>query len=210
MLSDQVTHMVATSRGTQREIGQFILDNASELTEFTVKEIADKTYTSEASVVRFAQRLGFKKWREFAQNYVQSLIYQQQNNNVNANLPFTKQSSLPSVIDSVMKLKVDSLKLTSQLLNSQVVLESAQCLDQAQRVVIFSEVPNYYLAESFKRKLLSIGKHIEVANSGEYGLQALSLTPSDCAIVISYSGSEFIDPVVQVRQLKAHHVDCDN
>jgi len=206
MLSDQVERVVATSRGTQREIGQFVLDHASKLTDFTVKAVAVKTYTSEASVVRFAQRLGFKKWREFAQNYVQSLIYQQQNSSVNANLPFTKQSSLPNVIDSVMALKVDSLKLTSQLLNPEVVLTSAQCLDQAQRVVIFSEVPNYYLAESFKRKLLSVGKHIEVAHSGEYGLQALSLTADDCVIMISYSGSEFIEPVVQVKQLKAQHV----
>lgn len=206
MLLDKVQQILSEDNGTKRQIADFIVNNSDVISNLTVKEIADKSYTSEASVVRFAQSLGYKKWREFINDYQEMLRLQQANSNVNVNLPFTQQSSIPSILDSIMSLKIESLRLTSKLIDFHVIQKCAQCVDRSERVVIFSELPNYYLAEVFKRKLLSIGIEIELAQSGEYGLRAISLGEKDCAIMISYSGNELINPGMQVKRLKSNGV----
>lgn len=45
------------------------------------------------------------------------------------------------------------------------------------------------LGELFARKMLSIGRVIDIPVQGTFGLLASSLQKNDCAIVISYSGN---------------------
>lgn len=62
-------------------------------------------------------------------------------------------------------------------------------LYKANRVVIFGLSPNVYLGELFKRKMITIGKNIEVANLGEMAIVSRTLKSDDCAILVSYSGN---------------------
>ena len=48
---------------SRRSIGEFILKEKSGLHRYSLQEIADKTFTSKAAVVRFAQAVGFSGWK---------------------------------------------------------------------------------------------------------------------------------------------------
>lgn len=54
---------------------------------------------------------------------------------------------------------------------------------------MFGLNPNLTLAELFQRKMLSIGRQVELPSMGDSGLLAHSLTAEDCAVIISYSGN---------------------
>jgi DNA-binding MurR/RpiR family transcriptional regulator len=67
--------------------------------------------------------------------------------------------------------------------------QAARLINGAQNVVIYGRSPNSYFGQLFKRNLNTIHKKAFVADTDEAGLISQTLTPQDCAILISYSGN---------------------
>ena len=182
--------MMQYGGNSRRSIGEFILKEKSDLHKYTLQEIADKTYTSKAAVVRFAQAVGFSGWKEFVKAFTEEQAYQAQHyTDIDANFPFTKDSRRKDIINQLCSLQVESLLDTADLLEDAPLDECAALLVGSRRVAMFGLNPNMALAELFKRKMLSIGRQVELPNQGDVGLLAHSLDKFDCAVIISYSGN---------------------
>ena len=50
---------------TEKEIADYILDNASLICNLTIREFAENTYSSPSSIVRFCKKLGFEGFNDF-------------------------------------------------------------------------------------------------------------------------------------------------
>lgn len=182
--------MMQYGGSSRRSIGEFILKEKNDLHKYSLQEIADQTYTSKAAVVRFAQALGFSGWKEFVKAFTEEQSYQARHySNIDANFPFTKDSRRKDIINQLCSLQVESLLDTADLLNEAPLDECAALLLGSRRVAMFGLNPNFALAELFKRKMLSIGRQVELPSQGDVGLLAHSLDKYDCAVIISYSGN---------------------
>lgn len=182
--------MMQYGGSSRRSIGDFILKEKNDLHKYSLQEIAGQTYTSKAAVVRFAQALGFSGWKEFVKAFTEEQSYQAQHySNIDANFPFTKDSRRKDIINQLCSLQVESLLDTADLLNEAPLDECAALLLGSRRVAMFGLNPNFALAELFKRKMLSIGRQVELPSQGDVGLLAHSLDKYDCAVIISYSGN---------------------
>lgn len=207
LLIKKIEQTAVTNRGAKREIANYILQNNSALATKTVDEIASKTFTSKASVVRFAKGMGFQGWREFNLAFNQEQQYLSfHKDDVNANYPFKKDDSLSTVIANINRLEVQTLEITRYLLKPADLLKAAKLIASAQLTALYAESPNNYLAKLFKRKLLSIGKKSNVFRDDEVGLETGTLTQEDCAIIISYSGTEKSRAVRHIKLLLANKV----
>ena len=189
-------------------VGEFILQEPDDLYQYTVTEIAEKTFTSKATVVRFAKAMGYDGWKEFMKDYIAEVKYQKDHQNtVDFNLPFQKDDSVDVIIENIKKLQMESIRETADLLDGRILEKAINDLVKANNVVIFCSSPNTYLGELFKRKLLTIGKRANVAMNGESGIEAASLGPQDCALIISYAGNSVAqNPVNRIGILKKNHV----
>lgn len=182
--------MMQYGGSSRRSIGDFILKEKNDLHKYSLQEIADQTYTSKAAVVRFAQALGFSGWKEFVKAFTEEQSYQAQHySNIDANFPFTKDSRRKDIINQLCSLQVESLLDTADLLDEAPLDECAALLLGSRRVAMFGLNSNFALAELFKRKMLSIGRQVELPSQGDVGLLAHSLDKYDCAVIISYSGN---------------------
>ena len=182
--------MMQYGGSSRRSIGDFILKEKNDLHKYSLQEIADQAYTSKAAVVRFAQALGFSGWKEFVKAFTEEQSYQAQHySNIDANFPFTKDSRRKDIINQLCSLQVESLLDTADLLDEAPLDECAALLLGSRRVAMFGLNPNFALAELFKRKMLSIGRQVELPSQGDVGLLAHSLDKYDCAVIISYSGN---------------------
>lgn len=189
-------------------VGEFILQEQDKLYQYTVTEIAEKTFTSKATVVRFAKAMGYDGWKEFMKDYIAEVNYQKKyKNTVDFNIPFQKEDGIDTIAENIKKLQMESIRETADLLDKEVLKKAADYLAGAENIVIFSSSPNTYLGELFKRKLLTIGKRAAVAKSGEAGIEAATLGPQDLALIISYSGNSVTqNPVNRIGLLKKNHV----
>lgn len=182
--------MMQYGGSSRRSIGEFILKEKNDLHKYSLQEIANQTFTSKAAVVRFAQAVGFSGWKEFVKAFTEEQAYQAQHyTDIDANFPFTKDSRRQDIINQLCSLQVESLLDTADLLDEAPLDECAALLLGSRRVAMFGLNPNFALAELFKRKMLSIGRQVELPSQGDVGLLAHSLDKYDCAIIISYSGN---------------------
>lgn len=189
-------------------VGEFIIREQDNIYKYTLGEIAERTYTSKATVVRFAKAMGYEGWKEFMKDYIAEIQYQKaHDNDIDYNFPFQETDDLTMIIDNIQKLQIETIRETRDLIQNEILNKAANRIINGRNVVIFARSPNSYYADIFARKLCSIGYLATVAESGEAGLMATALGKEDCALIISYSGNNSTkEPIDKIKILKENHV----
>ena len=189
-LYQRIEEMMAKHQDSRYVVGEFVLKEMDRLPNFTITEIAEATFTSKSTVVRFAKTLGYEGWKEFMRDFIAETRYQKAHQgNIDANYPFLEDDSTEIIIEKMKKLQVESIEDTAELLDVKMIEKAKRYLLGAERVLILGLSPNIFLGELFRRKMVTIGKSVYVATPGESGILSRTLQENDCAIMISYSGN---------------------
>ena len=203
---EELTHSYGNDY--KHAIGKFVLEKKSKLGEYSTAQVADATYTSKAAVVRFAKSLGYSGWRQFTNDYVAEQRYQESHySDIDCNIPFTDRNSTKDIIQLMCSLQMESLMDTADLMREWEIEEAVRILKQSRRIALFGLNPNNLMGELFRRRMLSIGRVVEIPSLGDSGMLASSLGSSDCAIIISYSGNSLHrEPLNTLRFLEPNQV----
>ena len=207
-LFQQIEEIIMQYNDARQIIGEFVLSEKERLHRYSMDEIAQYTYTSKATLVRFAKALGYKGWRDFMKAFIEEVKYQNSNSTqVDVNYPFKENDTYKEVISKISRLQIESIMDTADKLDEEMIKKAVINILGSDRVIIFGMKPNTDISESLRWKFLSIGKCIEVAKVGEFGMLTRSLTRRDCAIIISYSGNNIEkEPVKHIEILKNQNV----
>ncbi len=207
-LFQQIEEVILKYNDTRRAVGEFVLKEKSNLRHMSMNEVAKKTYTSKATLVRFAKTIGYSGWREFITAFMEEVLYEERSRaEVDPNFPFQEQDSYESIANKIGVLQTESISDTINVLDINMLNQAVNILINAKTITLFCISPYIYLAEIFRRKMLSIGVIVEIANPLEARLSAQVLTESDCAILISYSGNnEILEPISHISALKKRGV----
>lgn len=207
-LFQRVEELTLQYQDSRREVAAFVLRERDHLDRYTMQEIADQTFTSKATLVRFAKAMGFQGWREFMKAYAKEARYQVSHYaDIDPNIPFTAEDRTVDIIRKIGDLQVESILDTADLLDAGPVDFAVDRLMAANRVVIFGMSPNSFVAQLFRRKMQSIGKFVLVPVIDECGMIARSMTERDCGIIISYSGNnDQREPMRYIKALKENRV----
>ncbi|WP_270450564.1 MurR/RpiR family transcriptional regulator [Amedibacterium intestinale] len=189
-------------------VGEFVLHEQSNLHKYTINQIAEYSYTSKATVVRFAKTLGFDGWKEFMKAFISEMKYLEQHKaDADVNYPFDAKSSVNEIIDSIKKVQIESIQDSVDLLDVEMLEKAVHYLIKAKHIIIFGLSPNIFIGELFRRKMITIKKQVDIAKLGEMGIISNTLTEDDCAIMISYSGNnEHAEPMCYIPTLLENKV----
>ena len=189
-------------------VGEFVLHEQSNLHKYTINQIAEYSYTSKATVVRFAKTLGFDGWKEFMKAFISEMKYLEQHKaDADVNYPFDAKSSVNEIIDSIKKVQIESIQDSADLLDVEMLEKAVHYLIKAKHIIIFGLSPNIFIGELFRRKMITIKKQVDIAKLGEMGIISNTLTEDDCAIMISYSGNnEHAEPMCYIPTLLENKV----
>lgn len=207
-LFQKIEEIMMQYSDARHAVGEFIVREQENVYKYTLGEIAERTYTSKATVVRFAKAMGYEGWKEFMKDYIAEIRYQKAHENaVDYNFPFKESDGMPEILDSIQQLQIETIRETRDLIDLECMNRAAERIIRGKNIVIFSNSPNSYYAGAFARKLCSIGCLARTANRGEGGLLAAAMGKEDCAVIISYSGNNPTkDPVDKIKILKSNHV----
>lgn len=197
---------------TEKYIAAYILSNAQESTNLTVREIANKTFTSPSSIVRLCRSVGFNGYKEFKKALIIELASINQETK-HKNLEIIKEDSMSNIIHKVTYQNIKSLEDTLRLLDDEVVEKVVDLLLNSERILLFGIGSSQFVARDFYLKLLRLNKNV-IVNEDVHSqlLQAKNSSPKDVAIIYSYSGKtgevlEYLDyciknktPVVAVTR----------
>ena len=207
-LYQRIEEVLMQYNDARRSIGEFVLHEREHLQQYSMQEIADMTFTSKATLVRFAKTLGYKGWKEFMQAIIIEERYQDAHPSyIDVNNPFQNGDKTKEIIRNISDLQIESIKDTVDLMNPDMVDAATDILMQAKQVIIFGQRPNSIIADLFRRKMMTLRKRTELAQMGEAGIVSSMMSSEDCAIIISYSGNnEEIYPMNYVKILQDQQI----
>ncbi|MCH1939728.1 MurR/RpiR family transcriptional regulator [Holdemania massiliensis] len=186
---------------------QYILDQKSAIRTMTMRDIANATFTSPATMSRIAHKLNYSGWETLKADYLKELEYlESQVSEIDANQPFNKEDSLLTIATKISVLKKESIDDTLSLIKQDDLRKSVNILEKADLIHIFGVRQNALIAQSFKHNLMQIQKHAEIHSiQGQMMFDAYQARSSSCAIILSYSG-ETRTLVQCAKYLKEHQV----
>lgn len=178
--------------GSKKSIADFLVREGSGVENLSMAEVADLTFTSKPSLVRFAKAMGFAGWRDFRFAFVSAMRESEERSvevEMDANHPFSPEDALETAVRHVLVLEQQALAEVTAHLDTTMLEEASRRVRHAENLVFFGASPNDYFGKLFAYKLDQIGLACHVPGRSEWGVMARGLGPRDCAIIASYSGS---------------------
>lgn len=184
---------------SEKVVADFILGLGLEVNDLSTSEIAKNTFTSPATAVRLAKKIGFSGWNELKDSLFSETKYLDSHfSEVDANIPFNENDSFMTIANKVGALEIETIHDTIALLDYKVLHEAAHLLNKAQMIYIFGTSVSLMLAEQFKYKMIRIGRKVTVSLiHSEQTYETEQVSTDDCAIILSYSGEDkFLKEIV--------------
>lgn len=175
---------------SEKDIAQYILNNTEEVLNLSTVKLAQKTYTSPATIVRLCQKLNYKGYNDFKMDLATNLQYVlSHRENINANFPFDKNINISHISNTIVKLYKESIDETMHILDQEQLRKSILLLDKADVIDIYGVSGPLRMASDFQYKMFRIGKRVNIAPMvNEQLFQAALSNQKHCAILVSYSG----------------------
>ena len=168
----------------EKRIADWLLENPGEILPLSIIDLADKCSCSEATVVRFAQRLGFSGYQEL------KISLAQESNSTSVSTNITSNDSLAEIYDKVCNDIYCSLERTKLVLDTATLEKVCDCIAASEKIVIFGLGNSASIALDASHKLQRTGCNAYAYSDNHMQVIAAShLKPNDVAIGISHSGS---------------------
>lgn len=185
----------------ERSVADFFLGNKEDM-DFSSKNIAHVLYVSEATLSRFAQKCGYKGYREFVFSYERDLRFDQ------------KSSGAEKGVD-VFAHRVQSsyqqlLQENFRMLDEEQIRRVAGMLNISKRVLVFGSGNSGYAAEEFQLRFMRIGMYVDaVTDSQMMRISAALAEEETLVIAISLSGEtpEVLESI-RIARSKGAKVIC--
>lgn len=175
----------ASLRAAEQRVADFILKHPEELIHLTVTELADKTQTSESTVVRLCQKIGYKGYQEFKIMLARDLVGPAET--VYEEIVAT--DDIAALKQKVFAANAQALKDTMEVLQNDELERAVLALAQARRVEIYGIGGSAALAMDAYHKFMRLGIHSVYLNDGDLMAMSSSLLASgDVALGISHTG----------------------
>lgn len=182
----------------EKRVADRIMENPGDILPLSIVELAEKCDSSEATIVRFAKKLGFSGYQELKI----SLAQENRSTIINANM-----SASDTAFDIYEKVCNDiycSLERTKKVLDKDALEKTSAAIRNAGKIIVLGLGNSAAIAMDASHKLLRAGYNAVAYTDNHMQVIAAShLKPKDVAIGISHSGSS--KDVIEALQIAKDH-----
>lgn len=175
----------------EKSIADFFISNVDAV-DLSAKGVADKLFVSEASLSRFAKKIGFSGYREFIYNYQSTFVQK----------PADMQEDTKVVLNTYQ----DLLDKSYSLVDNEQIRRVVGYLFQKKRIYVYGFGCSGLAAEEFKIRFMRMGLDVEAVT--DFHLMMLNdvrVDSDSLVIAISVSGltKEVIEALERAAEKKA-------
>jgi len=170
----------AQASGAEKGVLRFLRENPEEAAGYSIKQLADKTFSSAATIVRLCRKMGFEGYKELQK----SLLYEsalRRESTRPMEQEIKKDDSLEELVNKVTYKNIVSLDNTRKLVDLEILNQCVELLERSQTVYLFGLGSSLLVARDMYLKLLRVNKPCVICD--DWHAQLLHL-----ALIVSYSG----------------------
>ncbi len=174
---------------------QFVIDymmkEPGEIAGLSIRELAERTFTSPAAVFRLCRKFGLKGYNEFK---IQFMSEMGRANNLSEGTaifhrPITDKDSVSDIVRKMAALEIEAIEETKNEMDNCQLERIADRIEKADVVDIYAYDQNYAIAETAVYNLLQVKQSAVAHNAmNSQFSQALISDKSHFAFIISRSG----------------------
>ena len=141
---------------SQSEVARYLLDKKLEIENMTIYELARKTYTSPATIVRLAKKLGYEGYEALKKDFLDEQKYILTHfKNIDPNFPFSKNDSIQTIASKMTILTKESADDTLSLIKHDDL--------QKARIIHLSAISySLLLGQTFQLNMNRLGKLVNI------------------------------------------------
>lgn len=170
----------------ERRLADFLLSQPDRARHLSSQKLAEESGVSQSSVVKFAQKLGYKGFPALKLTLSDSLAAKDA---ITVHNLILSDDPLKSVGEKLLAEKLSAIKATLNINSEEMLLETLRLLKEARRIVLVGVGTSGLVAKDFSWKLMKIGINA-VAEQDMHALLASvqALSVNDVLLAISYTG----------------------
>lgn len=174
---------------SDKKLADFILAQPDEARHLSSQQLAAEAGVSQSSVVKFAQKLGFKGFPALKLALSEALASNPHPQSVPVHNQIRGDDPLRLVGEKLIKDNVSAMHASLDINTEEKLRESIGLLRSARRIVVTGIGASGLVAQNFSWKLMKIGLNA-VAEQDMHALLATvqAMTNDDLLLAISYSG----------------------
>ena len=182
----------------EKRIADWIFENPQKIVSLSIIELAEQCGCGEATIVRFAKRLGLNGYQELKF----SLAAEDGGSPVSTHI--TADDSAYAIYQKVCNDIYLSLEKTKESLKSDALAQAAEKICSARKIVIFGLGNSSSIAIDASHKFMRAGLNVNAYTDNHMQVIAAShLGEGDVAIGISHSGSS--KDIVEALKIAKDH-----
>ncbi len=193
-----ITEKYTSMTNSEKTIADYIINNLEHVLTISVQALSAELNISVATIVRFAQHLGFDGYKEF-----RLCLAQLGNEHEDFILDFHKNENSPDAQISKMLISCsECLNLTRQNIDYDTLTDIVQAIHSAEKIAFFGVGTSYIVCQDASVKFKRIGINAECAcESTSASLILLNMKKGDVVFGISHSGNnETVEKILKMAQ----------
>ncbi len=182
----RIRQLYPTLALNERRLADFLLSQPDKARHLSSQRLAEEAGVSQSSVVKFAQKLGYKGFPALKLALSESLA---KKDAITVHNLILSDDPLKVVGEKLLAEKQSAIRATLDINSEEKLTETLRLLKEANRIVLVGIGASGLVAKDFSWKLMKIGIHA-VAEQDMHALLASvqALNPGDVLLAISYTG----------------------
>ncbi|MFV0552252.1 MAG: MurR/RpiR family transcriptional regulator [Anaerorhabdus sp.] len=174
----------------ENQVRDYLLKNSKEIIDKSIYELAEKTYTSPATIVRLCKKLGVKGFSQLKIQIASEIkAFDTIHLDILDTTSIAKDDSVKQIIDKVTNISIQSIEETRILLDEKKLLNSARELMKASVIDFYGVGASNTVAFDAAYKFVRIGKSVSCFQlSDRQIVQAINSDKNHVGVLFSYSG----------------------
>jgi len=169
---------------TERKIASYIVSHPFETIRSSTEQLANASHVSQASIIRFCQKLGYSGFKDLKISLAQEV-----GSLVPKVIVEPNRAGDFDFVAEVLQQSIEGMKRTVATLKREMLDAAIRAIAHARLVDIYGVGESYVVGEHLHIKLRRLGIVANIySNPHLQAISAASLKPGDVAIGISFSG----------------------
>lgn len=176
------------ANGAEKGLVHYLLKRPEEAAGLSIHVLAERTYTSAATIIRLCKKLGFGGYKDFTMSLNYELALRSEVRK-DISTEIQKEDRLKDIVDKVTYRSIQALEDTRKLVDLDELQMCVDMLEKAKTVGLFGIGSSLLAARDMYLKLLRLNKPC-ICNDDLHSqiVCARNLSSGDGAVVFSYSG----------------------
>ncbi|MBS5116163.1 MAG: MurR/RpiR family transcriptional regulator [Erysipelotrichaceae bacterium] len=191
----------------ENKIAEYMLKNKNDLRRQSAHYISSQLFINPSMITRFCQKIGFHGYKDFLEEYLKEVEYMQTHfQDLDPNYPFNNKDKNIVIANKIGTLYHEIINDTLELMEHDKLQNVINCLCKSEIIYVYSAGVQADIAQTFKDKLLKIGKNVVLENRMNELYYRASYCSLNCMfVIISYSG-EIESELRGVMKLKERNI----